>query len=307
MQLIDVQAFRFLGKWDFWRRLWANFKHDHCWGMAAELAFCFILAFFPFLIFLGGLLALLPIEMVTFRTLVDGLSRVIPSQAEAEVSQVLANAEGWQTASRSAALWMGLSLWAASLGLNGLSGVLTRAYRMKERRSYLRIRALSIVVTVGVCFFVLIAAVLLFFGDDFSRWAISSMPFSQQGLLHQALTLGYTVARWVAIFVFISLGLQIVYFAMPATPLPWRAVSPGSFVMTAGLLGGSLAFRTFVNNFANYNNMYGDLGGMLVLVVWFYYCSVCLLLGGQIDSTIFRMDRPSGDVFGQSSGAGDTL
>ena len=268
-----------------------NFNDDHCWGMAAELAFCFLLAFFPFLIFLGGLLALLPIELVTFTALVDGLTRLMPSQAGAEVSQVLANAEGWQAASRSAVLWMGIALWAASLALNGLAGVLTRAYRMKERRSYIRIRALSMVVTVGMCFFILIAAVLLFFGDDFSRWAISNLPFSEQSLFHKLLTLGYTMVRWLLIFMLISLGLQIVYFAMPASPLPWRVISPGSFAMTIGLVGGSLGFRYFVNNFSSYNNMYGDLGGLLVLMVWFYYCSLFLLLGGQIDSTVFRINR----------------
>ena len=291
MQLLDVRAFRFFGNWNFWRQLWMNFNDDHCWGMAAELAFCFLLAFFPFLIFLGGLLAVLPMELVTFTALVDGLTRLMPSQAGAEVSQVLANAEGWQAASRSAVLWMGIALWAASLALNGLAGVLTRAYRMKERRSYFRVRALSMVVTVGMCFFILIAAVLLFFGDDFSRWAISNLPFSEQSLFHKLLILGYTMVRWLLIFVLISLGLQIVYFAMPASPLPWRVISPGSFAMTIGLVGGSLGFRYFVNNFSNYNNMYGDLGGLLVLMVWFYYCSLFLLLGGQIDSTVFRINR----------------
>ena len=227
MQLLDVRAFRFFGNLDFWRQLWMNFNDDHCWGMAAELAFCFLLAFFPFLIFLVGLLALLPIELMTFTALVDGLTRLMPSQAGAEVSQVLANAEGWQAASRSAVLWMGIALWAASLALNGLAGVLPRAYRMKERRSYFRIRTLSMVVTVGMCFFILIAAVLLFFGDDFSRWAISNLPFTEQSLFHKALTLGYAMVRWLLIFVLISLGLQIVYFAMPASPLPWRVISPG--------------------------------------------------------------------------------
>ena len=259
--------------------------------MAAELAFCFLLAFFPFLIFLGGLLAVLPIELMTFTRLVDGLTRLMPSQAGAEVSQVLANAEGWKAASRSAALWMGIALWAASLALNGLAGVLTRAYRIKERRSYYRIRALSIVVTVGMCFFILIAAVLLFFGDDLSRWAISSLPFSEQSGLHKLMTLGYSLVRWLLIFVLISLGLQTVYFAMPAGPLPWRVISPGSFAMTIGLVGGSLGFRHLVNSFSNSNNMYGDLGGLLVLMVWFYYCSLCLLLGGQIDSTVFRINK----------------
>ena len=291
MQFLDVRAFRFFGNRDFWRHLWLNFNDSHCWGMAAELAFCFLLAFFPFLIFLGGLLAVLPIELVTFTSLVDGLTRLMPSQAGAEVSQVLANAEGWKKASHSAVLWMGIALWAASLALNALAGVLTRAYRIKERRSYYRIRALSIMVTVGMCFFILIAAGLLFFGDDLSRWAISSLPFSEQSGLHKLMTLGYSLVRWLLIFVLISLGLQTVYFAMPASPLPWRVISPGSFAMTIGLVGGSLGFRYLVNSFSNANNMYGDLGGLLVLMIWFYYCSLCLLLGGQIDSTVFRINK----------------
>ena len=291
MQLFDVRAFRFFGIWDFWRQLWMNFNDDHCWGMAAELAFCFLLAFFPFLIFLGGLLTLLPIELMTFTRLVDGLTRLMPSQAGAEISQVLANAEGWKAASRSAVLWMGIALWVSSLALSGLAGVLTRAYRMKERRSFYRIRALSIVVTVGMCFFVLIAAVLLFFGDDLSRWAISNLPFTEQSPFHKLMTLGYTMVRWLLIFVLISLGLQTVYFAMPASPLPWRVISPGSFAITIGVVGGSLGFRYFASSFSSYNNMYGDLGGLLVLMIWFYYCSLFLLLGGQIDSTAFRISQ----------------
>ncbi len=105
------------------------------------------------------------------------------------------------------------------------------------------------------------------------------------------MTLGYTMVRWLLIFVLISLGLQTVYFAMPASPLPWRVISPGSFAITIGVVGGSLGFRYFASSFSSYNNMYGDLGGLLVLMIWFYYCSLFLLLGGQIDSTAFRISQ----------------
>ncbi len=288
---LDFRAFRQLTRGSFWSRLWDEINEDHCWGMAAELSYYFLLAFFPFLIFLSALIAAVPLEKDLLYRMLNELNRFLPNRTQLQVSEVVRNFTGWQGTSL-AFLWASVALWAASLGLNGMVGVLNRAYRVKDKRSYFWVRGLSIVVTVAVSLFIVISGVLLFFGDDFAKLAIQRIPFPDEIVwLPWAVSFFYSVVRWALIFLFLNLGIQMVYYALPARRLPWRLLSPGSVLVSVGWLLGSLAFSYYVNSFANYQRMYGSLGDLIILMIWFYYSSLFLLVGGEMDSEIFRLRR----------------
>lgn len=330
---LDFKAFSHLAEGKFWKRLWNQINEDHCWGMAAELSYYFLLAFFPFLIFVSLVIAFLPLqeEVLYVRPTPEGavqssgefpeeelkaleppreilrpapprqvvpstretrileeLNRFLPDTTQEQVSRIVRNFPRWHGTGL-AFLWVLVALWAASLGLNGMVGVLNRAYRVKDERSYFRTRLLAILVTVAVSLFMIVAVVLLFFGDLFAEW----LQNLAQGTdwLHWLLGWVTKTLRWILIFLIMNLGIQMVYYALPARRLPWRLLSPGSVFVATGWLLGSLAFRYYVNNFADYQRMYGSLGDLIVLMIWFYFSSLFLLIGGEMDSEIFRARR----------------
>ena len=90
----------------------------------------------------------------------------------------------------------------------------------------------------------------------------------------------------------LNVGVQIMYYALPARRFPWRLISPGGILATTGSVFGTLIFRRYVNVFfENFEMLWGSLSALIALMVWFYICSFCLLVGGEIDSEIFKMRR----------------
>lgn len=282
----DWRGFSYLFKSHFWKDLWFTINEDHCWGMAAELSYSFLLAFFPFLIFLSSLISLLPLDAGILSLLLDEFRRFLPSQTNQDIRDLIVHLNTWQ-GGRLALFWVALSLWVASIGLNGLAAVLNRAYGARERRSFLKVRILAMGVTLAMSFFILLAGILLFFGDELNRFIVGFAP-GRSILIGWIMKGIYTLIRWGLIFSILNLGLQIVYYTLPATRLPWRFFSPGSILTTTGWLLGSLVFTRYINYFADYQRLYGSLASLIILMFWFYYSSLFLLLGGEIDSEIFR-------------------
>jgi membrane protein len=178
-----------------------------------------------------------------------------------------------------------LSLWFASFAFSAMASLLNQAYQVQENRSLLKIRALSIFLTIIVSVFVILSGVLLFFGD----WIISLA--AEPGPLKVL----YGLARWLLIFLLMNFGVQIIYYALPAHRFPAKLISPGGLVAVLGWIVGSLFFRHYVNLFfSNLQRLYGGLGALIALMVWFYICSLFLLFGGEIDSEIYKIRKEDG-------------
>lgn len=280
---LDLNAFQYLSRGRLWKNLWHEVYKDDCFGMAAQLSFYFLLAFFPFLLFLSALIGFIPIASGFLNNLLYEMQLFLPTTTYNLVVEIV---QGLVDSQDQGVLTIGivLSLWSASLAFNGMVSLLNSAYEVEDSRSYLKTRALSILVTLIVTVFVLISGILLFFGD----WLIG------QWVQNPWLRFFYTILRWGGIFVLINIGIQFVFFALPAKRLPWKLLSPGSVIASVGWILGSAGFRYYVNHFGDYQQLYGSLGALIVLMIWFYISSLFLLLGGEIDSEIFKLRRSEG-------------
>ncbi len=280
---LDLNAFQYLSRGRLWKNLWHEVYKDDCFGMAAQLSFYFLLAFFPFLLFLSALIGFIPIASGLLNNLLYEMQLFLPTTTYNLVVEIV---QGLVDSQDQGVLTIGivLSLWSASLAFNGMVSLLNSAYEVEDTRSYLKTRALSILVTLIVTVFVLISGILLFFGD----WLIG------QWVQNPWLRFFYTILRWGGIFVLINIGIQFVFFALPAKRLPWKLLSPGSVIASVGWILGSAGFRYYVNHFGDYQQLYGSLGALIVLMIWFYISSLFLLLGGEIDSEIFKLRRSEG-------------
>ncbi|HLV00899.1 MAG TPA: YihY/virulence factor BrkB family protein [Acidobacteriota bacterium] len=277
---LDLDAFRYWLQGKFWADLWNEINEDNCWGMAAQLSYYFLLAFFPFLLFLSALISFIPVDPDLLNKILSELSNFLPTSTYLLIEEIVTELVGSQD---QGVLTLGImmALWSASLAFNGMVSLFNNAYEVRDNRSYFHVRGLSILVTLIFSTFVLSSGILLFFGD----WLIGFITTSP------VVKMAYTALRWGLIFLALNIAIQIVYFALPARRLPWRTLSPGSVFATVGGIIGSLGFSYYVNHFGDYQKLYGGLGALIVLMVWFYICSLFLVIGGEMDSEIYRFRR----------------
>ncbi len=290
----DRNAFSYLASRRFWRDLWREIERDDCFGMAAQLSFYFLLAFFPFLIFLSALIGFTLSDPKLIHKILMELQNFLPEETHNAVRKI---ALDLITVENSELMSLGilLALWWASFGFSAMGGVLNRAYATPESRPYYQVRLLAIGVTIMASLFVISSGVLLFFGDWLIQLLLSRITIEPYPSFQAHLRTIYSAGRWMLIFLLLNLAMEIVYLILPARRLPWTLFSPGSVIATLGCIIGSRGFALYVNQLAQYyeayQKLYGSLATLLLLMIWFYISSFFLLLGGEINSEVYRWRR----------------
>ena len=293
---LDLQAFYYLSKREFWLALWKEISGDDCWGMAARLSFYFLLAFFPFLIFLSAIIGFIPIEPGLLERILLEMNQFLPERTYAWVRTFTLDLISSQNRGV-VSLGILLALWWASVGFSGMVGDLNRALAIKETRSYIKIRLVAIGVTILVSLFVITSGILLFFGDWLIQLSIRHITIQPYPSFQDHLATLYTATRWVLIFVFLNVGMQIVYSTLPARPASWTLLSPGSAIFSLCWILGSISFAYFVNRFVDYGiyqKLYGSLGTLILLMLWLYLSSFSLLIGGEVNYQVYRFRKEFG-------------
>jgi membrane protein len=273
------------------RRSWEAAKTDNISLVAAGVAFYAFLALFPMLIaavLIYGLVA----DPADVQRQVDELGSALPSEAET----LLRNQMHAIASTSNSALGTGLviavlgALWSSSGGVNGLITAINIAFGETETRGVIRLRGLSLLLTLGAVLFVVIAVVLI---------AVVPAVADVVGLgaLGRLLT---EVVRWALLVAAVLMALALLYRIAPnrdAPRLQWASI--GSIVATAIWIFASLAFSLYVDNFGNYGKTYGSLAGVVVLMLWLYVSAFIVLLGAEINGEAERQtakDRVRGGL-----------
>jgi membrane protein len=168
-----------------------------------------------------------------------------------------------------------LALWNSRKGVGALMTATNIAYKEPERRGFLLKLALSVVFSLSAI--VIFAAMLLV--------GVSVPTLLRGASLGGAATDAVLVFRWVLLWSFAVLGLSLAYRYAPDRQKPkWRWVTWGSVIAASVWILGSLAFSLYVQNFGSYSQTYGTLGGVIVLLMWFYLMGFTIVLGAEINA-----------------------
>jgi membrane protein len=262
------------------RRVWRETQKDQILGRAAQLAYYLILALFPALLFLTAFVGLLPLEEVMpelFRHLAD----VMPADALSVVQRYLQQVvEG----SGTGILSLGVlgALWASSSGITSIMDTLNAVYNVDDTRPFWKSRLIAIAMTIGLAGFIIASTILVLYGEAIGRWVAD---FVGLGWLF---VLGWVILQWPLVIGLMLFAVGTVYYVAPCVKQDWRWVIPGSVFAVVTWLAVSLGFKFYVENFGNYNAAYGSIGGMIVLLLWFYLSGVALLVGGEINAEIAK-------------------
>jgi len=260
------------------RRVWREIQEDEVTDRAAALAYYFLFALFPALLFLTTLLGLLPIPNLMDR-LMEYVSRALPGDAasvtQKTLAEILRGASG-------GLLSIGVlgALWAASNGLASIMSALNVAYDVPESRPFWKRKALALGLTLLFALFILTALVLMIFGPMIGQTVASWVG------LGAAFTRVWNIVSIPIVIVLVAVGVALVYYLAPAAEQKFRWVTPGSALAVVLWLAMSAGLRYYVSHFANYNATYGSIGGVILLMLWLYLSGITLLIGAEVNSEI---------------------
>jgi membrane protein len=267
-----------LGVTELARRVIAEIREDDCLGRAAQLAYYFLFALFPFFLVLITLLGYLPIPNLLDR-LMDLLAQMLPGDA---LSLVQDHVRELVTGARGGLLSFGLlaALWTSSSAVTAIMEGLNRAYDVDEGRPFWKVRGLAILLTIGLSVFIIVSLVLLTFGPQIGGWVADQVG------LGRVFQIAWNGLRWPVIVGLLIVAMALVYYLAPDVEQSWQWITPGSIVAVVGWLLASLGFSFYVNHFGSYNATYGSIGAVIVLLTWMYVSGLFVLVGGEINAEI---------------------
>jgi YihY family inner membrane protein len=280
--------------WRGWKqvlkRAWAENNADNMPIIAGGVAFFGFLAIFPALLALISIYGLI-VSREQAAAQVESFTVGLPESAReligAQVTAITDNAGGALTFSLVASILA--ALWSASGGVSNLVKAVNIAYDEAETRSFIKLRAVSLALTLGAIVFVVLTIGLI----AVLPVVLNALPLGGVG------TVLAQIARWVALLVVVAGSLAVLYRIAPDRDAPrLRWVSLGSVVVTVVWALVSLGFTFYVNNFGSYDATYGAIAGVIVLMLWLYLTCYLVLLGAEINAEAEHqtaMDTTDGD------------
>lgn len=258
------------------KNLACRFNDDDVLALASQLAYSLIFSFFPFLIFLMTLVGYSPISS---GEVLIGLNKILPTNLLELIHNTVVEVVDGRN-SKLLSLSLLLTVWSASSGFNAVIKGLNKAYDESEDRSIFKVQLISILCTFGLTFIIMLTMLLLVFGQVL--WVYLSKRLGLSFMFNKVWNIvRYTVMFLTTIFIFAAL-----YHYTPSRRLTWKEAMPGAAFSAAGLVGVSLGFAFYVNNFANYSRFYGSIGAVIMLLTWLFLLSIVIIMGGELNATL---------------------
>ena len=273
---------RELGLVELLKRTVKEVNEDHLAAFAGNLTYKAFFALFPFFIFLLSLLGLFGAADLV-NNLLEEAEAVLPQGAlsfvEDQLSTIVqSSAQGAFTAG--AVFSILLALWGISGAFRSIMEAMNVMYEIEEGRPFWKQALISVFLSLGVAVLLLTALGLVVFG----------VPLA--GAVADAVGLGsvfewvWAIAQWPIILFFVVFAIALIYYYAPDVEQRFRWISPGSIMAVVLWLAFSLAFSLYVNNFGSYNETYGTLAGIIILLLYIYYSAFIMLVGAEMNQVI---------------------
>ena len=245
-------------------------------GLSAQVAFSSLLAFFPAMVFLVGLLDLIG----AYETLREFLAPVAPG-AVLETIDTLQRETSKGTSVIAFVVGAAGATWAASGAMTAVIKAVNRAYDRVDTRPFWKARIVAIVL-VALTGLVLAGLLLLIvFGGPLGT------AIADKAHLGGAFELVWTLLRWPIAFVAILLFFSLVYYLAPNVEVRnWKWITPGSLVGSVAWLALSGLFALYTSFSDSYSKTYGALASGIVLLLWLNYSAFALLFGAELNSEL---------------------
>jgi len=270
--------------WQLTRRVVHGIDKDDLFGRASELAYNFLLALFPLLLFILTLFGLFASRSNELQSnLLSYFAAFLPPPAfqllKAITTEMAANATGGK-------LTFGilLTLWFASGGMSSMISTLNAVYHVRESRSWFRGRVIALGLTIAILILLLTSLFIVLAGEHLTDWIGIKLH------LTSIVVIAWKGLQWVAVVLFLALSFSLIYYFGPSLDQrQWHWITPGSVFGEFLWLAASAGLRVYLHFFNTYTATYGSLGAMMILLVWLYVTGMAFLIGGEINAQIKRV------------------
>ena len=248
---------------------------------AQAIAFSFFLAVFPFILFAFTLIPYLPIPNFQ-KNLIILLSDILPNQQSMEF--IKTNIFDVINNPRFGILSFGIitAIYLSSNGVITMMRSFDKAYHNYGRRNFFHQRWVALKLTFLLFFIFTASLIVIIVGGIFTKWLLHIFGFLS--FASTVLVLGF---KYVVVFFLFLYAISVIYYYGPAVKNKWKFITPGSILATFLSILISIIFSYYLKNFANYNKIYGSLGTVIILQIWFYINSLVLLIGFELNASIY--------------------
>ena len=268
------------GDWvAIFKRTFSEFMRDDCMGLAQQIAYSSLLAFFPGVVFLVGVLGLFG----AYEALQDFLNPVAPAAVTDLIQQLQEDSSGKGTSAAAFVIGAFGAIWAASGAMNAIIKAVNRAQERQETRPFWKVRLIAIVLIVASGLTSAGLLLIIVFGGPLGA------AIADYARLGGAFEWVWNILRWPIAFVAILLFFALVYYLAPNKDIrDWKWISPGSLVGGVMWLALSALFALYTSFAGSYSETYGSLAGGIILLLWLNYSAFALLFGAELNSELDR-------------------
>jgi membrane protein len=261
------------------KRTWVEIREDDVFGRAAQLAYYFFLALFPFLICVIASLSVFGRADRGRALLGELFTRILPGTAHQLIDKTLI-----EIIQSSGPLKMSfgvvVSLWSASMGMIAVMDTLNAAYKVKETRSLIKQYTIAIGLTLGLTLLVVVSVLIVVLGNQLVAL------LAPGNTVHIA----WKIIQWPLVLAALLLALEITYYFAPNLKnRKWYWITPGSVAGVLLLIAVSVGLRIYVHYAGSYSTVYGSLGAVIVLLICFYLGGVAILSGGAFNGVLANL------------------
>ena len=258
---------------------------DDFLGMAAEMGFWFAIGIFPFMLFVMSFFGWLGKKSLMM-PIIHFLDSVAPNQSVGLIKEVLEEVVIFQKGGLLAIFGFVVTVALASNAIFVIIKGLNRALGIEEYRNLIVTRIISVLMVFINAFVMFISVNLIIFGKIILQFLLNFIHMSDNFINIVMIT------RWPVSFVVLYFMAFLNYYILPATSghekIKSKSSLPGTLFFCVFWLLGSWWFSVYINNLNTYNRVYGAIGAFAMLMVWLYWTSLIMLIGGEINSQVYK-------------------
>jgi membrane protein len=266
------------------KEIWA----DDLLNLAAQQAYYFFFALFPALLTFISIASFFPIENLVGEV-VAVLGRFAPPDAlkiiTEQIKQISQSGHGGVLT-----FAFLLTIWSSSGAMVSIITTLNAAYDITEGRPLWKVRLIAMALTLGMAFFILVSIALVLVGPTLGEQLAIRLHMGA------AFKWAWWIIQWPVVFALVATGIGLVYYFAPDAEQEWIWITPGSVVATILWVVVSLGLKMYITYVGNFNETYGTLGGIIVLLTWFYLSGLAILTGAELNAELEHASSYGKDV-----------
>ncbi|MCB0374655.1 MAG: YihY/virulence factor BrkB family protein [Sinomicrobium sp.] len=252
---------------------------------ASAISFSFFMAIFPFLLFILNLIPYVPIE--GFQKEFQGfLENLLPPQTASFIDPVFEDIANNRRGGLLSSVFI-LSIFLMANGINAIFGGFETSYHVEISRNVVKQYLVAIGVAIIIAILLIITVTAFIY---FEIYVIQNL--NDYGYIEND-EIGVLVGQYIFLVVIIYLVTAILYYFGTAHGRESKFFSPGALLSTVLIIITTYLFGVYIENFSNYNEIYGSIGALLILMLYIWLNSNILLLGFELNASITRLKRKS--------------